>query len=168
MNKSNCLNALKKYHPIIAFVLIAGLFLVLAACDRNVLYENNKRIPDASWNKNQKLEFHVDVTDTLKPYHIFINVRNLNNYPMSNLFLFVSITSPDELFNRDTVLYYLAEPSGKWVGKGFGNVWSNRYRYKSNVRFPISGTYRFEIEQAMRVDDLEGISDIGLRVEIVE
>jgi gliding motility-associated lipoprotein GldH len=62
----------------------------------------------------------------------------------------------------------LAEPSGKWVGKGFGNVWSNRFRYKSNVRFPVSGVYHFKVEQAMRMEDLEGISDVGLRVEIVE
>jgi gliding motility-associated lipoprotein GldH len=162
------LNTLKKYHPLGRLSLIAILFMVLSSCDRNVLYEKNERIPDASWNKNQILEFHVEVTDTINPHHISINVRNMNNYHMSNLFLFVSITSPDELFNRDTVLYYLAEPSGKWVGKGFGNVWSNRYRYKSNIRFPVSGTYRFEIEQAMRIDNLEGISDIGLRVEIVE
>jgi gliding motility-associated lipoprotein GldH len=168
MNKFNRLNTLRKYHPLGRLAVVAILFMMLSSCDGNVLYEKNERIPDASWNKNQKLEFHVEVTDTIKPHHIFVNVRNLNNYPMSNLSLFVSITSPDELFNRDTVLYYLAEPSGKWVGKGFGNVWSNRYRYKSNVRFPVSGTYRFEIEQAMRVDDLEGISDIGLRVEIVE
>jgi gliding motility-associated lipoprotein GldH len=168
MIKSDRLITLKKYHQLITVAIIGVILIGLTACDRNVLYEKNERIPDASWNKNQKLEFLVDIPDTLKPHHIFINIRNLNNYPMSNLFLFVSITSPDELFNRDTVLYYLAEPSGKWVGKGFGNVWSNRYRYKSNVRFPVSGTYRFEIQQAMRIDDLEGISDIGLRVEIAE
>lgn len=162
------MNLLKKYGFTIAVAIIGGLLILLSSCDRNVLYEKNERIPDATWSKKQKFEFQVDVADTIQPHHIFINVRNLNNYPMSNLFLFVSITSPDELFNRDTVLYYLAEPSGRWVGRGFGNVWSNRYRYKSNIRFPVAGTYKFEIEQAMRIDDLEGISDIGLRVEIVE
>jgi gliding motility-associated lipoprotein GldH len=162
------LNYLNKYRFSRVLAIIFGFLITLAACDKQVVYEKNKRIPEASWNKNQILEFPVEIADTIQPHHIFINVRNLNTYPLSNLFLFVTITSPDGLHNRDTVQCYLAEPSGKWVGKGFGNVWSNRFRYKSNVRFPVSGVYHFKVEQAMRMEDLEGISDVGLRVEIVE
>ena len=147
--------------------IATGVVFLLSACGKNVLYEQNERIPSAIWNKDQILEFPVDVEDTLSAHHIYINVRNLNNYPLSNLFLFVNIQSPDGLYNRDTVQCFLAEPSGKWLGKGFGNVWSNRFRYKTNIRFPVSGVYLFQIEQSMRIEDLEGISDVGLRVEIV-
>ena len=34
-----------------------------------------------------------------------------------------------------------------------------------NLRFPLTGTYHFEIEQAMREPVLKGISDIGLYIE---
>ena len=34
-----------------------------------------------------------------------------------------------------------------------------------NLLFPFTGTYHFEIEQAMREPVLKGISDIGLFIE---
>jgi gliding motility-associated lipoprotein GldH len=37
--------------------------------------------------------------------------------------------------------------------------------YRSNVFFPNSGDYKISIQQGMRVNVLEGISDVGLRVE---
>ena len=33
-----------------------------------------------------------------------------------------------------------------------------------NLRFPLTGTYHFEIEQAMREPVLKGISDIGIYI----
>lgn len=148
--------------------ILASMVVIFSSCDKKVVYEKNDRIPSAVWNEDQVIEFQVEINDTLNPHHIFVNIRNLNNYPMNNLFLFVTITSPDRLFNRDTVQSFLAEPSGKWIGKGFGSVWSNRFRYKTNIRFPVTGTYHFKIEQAMRLNELEGISDVGIRIEKVE
>lgn len=146
-------------------LMFLGVLLV-ASCDRNLVYEENHRIPETSWEKNHELSFLVEIGDTLQAHHISINVRNTATYPMSNLFLFVSIVSPDGLFNRDTIQFHLAEPSGKWVGKGFGSIHSNRFRYKNNVRFPVTGSYHFTIEHGMRTDWLEGISDVGLRIEV--
>jgi gliding motility-associated lipoprotein GldH len=37
--------------------------------------------------------------------------------------------------------------------------------YKSNVFFPLKGTYRFSIRHGMRVEDLNGVYDFGLRIE---
>lgn len=157
-----------KYHAGFLPTIMLLLSVIFIACDRNLVFEKNERIPAAAWNRQLILDFPVDIADTIQPHNIYINIRNLNDYPLSNLFLFVTIQSPDGLHNRDTVQCFLAEPSGKWVGKGFGNVWSNRFRYKSNVRFPVGGIYNFQIEQAMRLDELPGISDVGLRIELVE
>ena len=40
-----------------------------------------------------------------------------------------------------------------------------RVTLNPNLRFPLKGTYHFELEQAMREPVLKGISDIGLFVE---
>ena len=37
--------------------------------------------------------------------------------------------------------------------------------YKSNVYFPRNGTYKFKIQHGMRVEDLKGIYDIGMKIE---
>jgi gliding motility-associated lipoprotein GldH len=33
------------------------------------------------------------------------------------------------------------------------------------LRFPARGNYVFNIQQAMRTEDLKGIADVGLRLE---
>jgi gliding motility-associated lipoprotein GldH len=37
--------------------------------------------------------------------------------------------------------------------------------FKEGIQFKELGTYRFELEQHMRVNPLLGIHDVGLRVE---
>lgn len=147
---------------------IAGACLLMAlmvSCNSDIVYEQNVRIPGNEWNRYNIPVFEVEITDTVSPHNIHINLRNTGEYPRSNLFLFISATSPAGAYNRDTIELSLAEPSGKWKGRGFGSVWQNRFPYRMNVRFPERGRYMFEIEQAMRIDDLPGILDIGLRVE---
>ena len=71
----------------------------------------------------------------------------------------------------DTLECVLSQPNGKWLGKGgITGIWTKN-TYLTTQRFKQSGVYIFEIEQAMRYGDkakllnLEGVSDIGLRIE---
>ena len=139
--------------------------LVTVACNGDVVYERNERIPGNEWSRYHIPVFEVEITDTLNAHNLLINLRNTGEYPRSNLFLFISATSPRGAFTRDTLELVLAEPSGRWKGRGFGSVWQNRFFYRQNVRFPERGIYTFEVEQAMRIDDLPGILDVGLRIE---
>jgi len=66
---------------------------------------------------------------------------------------------------RDTVDIILADENGNWLGRGAASVFTMKYPYRTFVRFPVRGIYTFDIEQAMRVQDLKYISDIGLRIE---
>ena len=81
------------------------------------------------------------------------------------MFLFITIVAPDRSHQTDTLECILADKRGKWLGQGFGSVWTNTVSYKRNVIFPQSGTYTFYIEQAMRVEDLPHVLDAGLRIE---
>ncbi len=155
-------------HPCDSIRGISLIFLIailMTACNENVVYESNQRIPGNEWNRSDIHRFEVEIDDTVNAHNLLINVRNTGEYPRSNLFLFVSASSPSGAYTRDTLEFILAEPSGKWLGKGFGSVWQNRFYYRRNVRFPERGIYLFEFEQAMRFDDLPGILDIGLRIE---
>lgn len=150
--------------------LIAALFLIrmVVACNPGLVYEENERFPDNKWSRYNIPVFEVEITDVQSSYHLFINLRNTGEYPRSNLFLFIAATSPGGAFTRDTLELILAEPSGRWKGKGFGSIWQNRFYYRQNIRFPESGRYTFEIEQAMRIEELPGIADVGLRVEKIQ
>lgn len=148
-----------------------GLTVVLGSCqDDLVVFEQNVEIPDARWAVTERAVLEMEVTDTVSQHNFLVNVRNTEAYPYRNLYVFLKTTFPNGKTSRDTIGLYLADPSGRWLGSGTGYLSSGRYPtsrvlYAYNKRFPLSGSYTFEIEQAMRVDTLEGIRNVGLRIE---
>ena len=150
---------------VFSFVIISGIVLLFSACDKSRVYEENVKIPGFEWNADNVLTFEVPITDTVSAYNMYFNIRNASGYAFSNLFLFFTVRSPDGKRERDTVELKLADESGKWLGHGLGDIWDNRILFKENFRFPVTGTYYFEMEQGMRVDPLVYIMDAGIRIE---
>ncbi len=142
-----------------------SLLLVFSSCDSKRIFEKNIEIPDNVWDASEKVKFEVSITDTTSGNNVLINIRHAGFYPYSNLFLFINTTFPNGKITRDTVECMLADDKGKWFGKGLGDLWDARILFKRNVRFSQSGTYIFEYEQAMRVEQLPGVMDVGLRIE---
>jgi gliding motility-associated lipoprotein GldH len=104
----------------------------------------------------------------LKNHNLYINVRNNINYKFSNLWLFIKINQPGQIAVTDTFELALALPNGKWLGEGFGGIKTQQISYKNNVFFPVPGDYRIDIQHGMRDELLDGIIDIGFRVEKVD
>lgn len=143
-----------------------GLFVViLVSCDSKRVFEDYKTIDNEEWNKDSVALFKVNLEDTTQNYNLYINIRNSGKYPNSNIWLFVDIKSPDGELLTDTVEYILADNRGKWVGSGIGDLFDSQFLYKQNVYFPHGGEYTFSIKQGMRETNLQGIQDIGLRIE---
>jgi len=70
-----------------------------------------------------------------------------------------------KIAERDTMECILADPNGKWLGEGLGDIWDNKILFKQNVKFRKSGLYEFSLTQAMRVDSLPMIMDAGISIE---
>lgn len=139
--------------------------LLVVACDSNRVFEENVAIPDKVWNADNKIKFEVDILDTLAPHNFYVNVRNTGAYRYSNLYVFLHIKFPNGKFSHDTIECPLADKTGKWYGSGTGQIKDNQVLVKYNMRFPLEGRYEFEIEQAMREEELEEITDVGFRLE---
>jgi gliding motility-associated lipoprotein GldH len=139
--------------------------LSLTACDPSAVLDENVKLPENQWALNNVVRLEADINDTVIPHNIYINVRNAGGYSFSNLFLFMNTYTPDGKFARDTIEVTLADERGQWLGDGMGDIWDNRILFKKNFVFPQSGKYRFELEQAMRVNPLPGIMDVGIRIE---
>ena len=136
---------------------------IVVSCGTDAIYDNNKEV-DNSWSSNEKLNFNIDIKDTIGVYDIFLNIRNTTDYKYSNLYFFLKTTFPNQKISVDTIECFLADTKGKWLGKGYGKYRDQQILFKQNGRFPMSGNYRIEIEQATRDIDLEGIKSIGLRI----
>jgi len=157
-----------RIRQIINSIIVISIVLSLAGCNQNRVYEKFIVIENEVWNVDNKIKFDVDITDSLSINDIYINIRHSSLYPYQNLFLFINTTAPSGASIRDTFECYLADDKGKWYGSGLGDIWDNQIIYKRNVRFPFCGIYSFELEQAMRTENLPFISDIGLRIENVK
>lgn len=146
-------------------LIIIAFIVFLVACDSNRVYESYKAISQSGWHKDSVKQFNFTIEDTLQSHNLYINLRNKGNYPNSNIWLFLSINSPNGTNLTDTVEFTLADNTGKWMGSGIGDLFDNQFKYRSNVFFPNSGKYSFNIQHGMRSEYLKGIRDVGVRIE---
>ncbi|MBP8822131.1 MAG: gliding motility lipoprotein GldH [Flavobacteriales bacterium] len=141
----------------------------LAACTGHVAFQQSTQVPDGIWDRTWKPQFTFDVADTLATKDIYLDIRHTGDYPFSNLYLFTTLQGPDGRTFSDTVECTLADPVGRWYGKGTGFIFSDRFQahvlYRMNNRFPRPGRYVFTMEQAMRTEQLAGVIDVGISVE---
>lgn len=146
-------------------VYIVLVTVLLASCSNDKLYNESVVIPDAKWDMNIIPFFDVTVSDTLSDYAFYLNIRHLENYRYSNLYVFLHTEFPNGNITHDTIECTFARPDGSWMSKGSGTIRSAKILLNPALRFPLSGIYHFEIEQAMRDEVLNGITDIGLCFE---
>jgi gliding motility-associated lipoprotein GldH len=149
----------------IKFISILLLIILLVSCGRNVVFTDSQTMKGKMWKIADIPAFKVPVRDTINSNNIFFVIRTGSSYPFRNIYLFVTTTAPDGKSITDTLRYDLADEKGKWYGKGFGDIHELKLPYKSNVFFPASGTYQINIQHGMRVENLKGVYDFGLRVE---
>ena len=143
--------------------------LLCAGCSENVVFQSDQEVPGGTWARTWKPTFEFDINDTLTGHDVYLDIRHTGEYPFSNLYTFVSLKGPDGRVSTDTVECTLADPEGRWYGKGTGFVFSDRHEanvlYMFRKRFPRKGRYAFTLEQAMRTETLNGVLDIGVSVE---
>ena len=150
-------------------LLIPALFVsyvcVFTSCDSQRIFEDNIEIEDNLWNVDTIVKLEVDIVDTATPANFYINVRNAEGYPYSNIYLFIKTKFPNGQQSNDTLECILADEKGQWLGNGMGDIYDNQIPFKRNVRFPVAGRYTFELQHGMRLKDLPLIMDVGLRIE---
>ena len=159
---------------------IKGLFLIViscflfTSCDSDSVFDQYQSVPN-QWHKDSIASFIFKAPDTINNYNLYVNLRNTDAYKFSNLFLIVELNYPNGRAVKDTLEYKMAAPNGELLGTGFSDLKENKlwFRgYKDIFQFNEEGDYTVNIQHAMRnngdvngVENLEGITDIGFRVE---
>lgn len=149
----------------LSLFFISIVIISFVSCQFNTVYNEVVIIEKSEWEKDKAAHFEVYIEDTTALYDFFLVMHNTTDYRYSNLFIFMSTTFPNRNQTRDTIELVLADVSGKWFGKGWGNVKETDVLLKSDLSFPLTGNYEFFIQHAMRSDTLDGIRSVGLRIE---
>ncbi len=140
---------------------LLGILSLFIACGPKEAHSAMNTVGDA-WNENNPQEFEFDIQEPGKfASHFYL--KHNNDYGFRNLFLFTTLTYPDGNSRTDTMEYNIAQPDGKWLGEGWGELKTIKLLYP--IALDQTGDYTLSITQGMREENLDGIEQIGLTIE---
>ena len=137
---------------------------ILAACQQPAIFENYKTIEKESWLINDTVRFQVDIPRSGE-YDFNVGIRHTTDYEMANLWCFIQIKDSAQTILRDTLNIKIAEPDGRWLGKGKS---IKTLETPSHIHMLNAGKYTFDIIQGMRTRSLNGIKNVGLVIRTKE
>ena len=136
-------------------ILLVFLAVGFVSCQNDNKKEGYHSFNNNTWNTDSIVSFEFDNIDTTSPHDLYLMVRHTTNFKFQNLFLFTNFEN-----QKDTLELFLSEKSGRWLGKGFGEIKELKIRIKENVNFKGNQDQIFSVEQAMRYEDLEKIINL--------
>ena len=147
--------------------LVALCVLFFFSCDRSRIFEEYREIKNYEWNKTDTISFDAEIIDTVETYNLIVKIRNGENYPYRNIYLFLTTVFPDGKMALDTLDFQFYEENGNPLGKCSGDICNNSFLLSEGVHFDQAGIYRFQFNHAMRRDDgkLPFVMNFGLRIE---
>ena len=142
--------------------------IALQACDHSRVYEQNVDFPERYWMVGEKPEFEFTIDKPADRYTLYGNIRNSVSYPYSRIFFtyYLQDSTGAEIQKKLVTQYLFDAKSGKPFGNsGLGDIYDHRFELLKDYQFKYRGKYKIKFEQLMRVDTLQGILAVGLRVE---
>jgi gliding motility-associated lipoprotein GldH len=149
----------------IKYVLVILGFSLLWACYDHIYYDEVTALPGDGWAYDYPLSFSFGITDTSKIFDVLVHLRNEKNYSYSNLWIILQTTAPNGSLQRDTLELILADETGKWLGEGRRSINTMLLPYRQSITFPCLGTYRIEVNHAMRDSTIQHIHDLGILIQ---
>jgi gliding motility-associated lipoprotein GldH len=154
--------------------LFIFLIILAVSCDKKRVFDDYQSV-NSGWKKNSPATFLIEKLDPKKDYNLFVNIRANDDYKYNNLFLIVSLEQPDGLTKTDTLEYQMAQDDGTMLGDGFSDIKESKLVYKERFKFKYPENNKVRIRHAIRQSGkvsgdeiLEGITDIGFRIESTE
>lgn len=149
-------------------VVALTLLAVVLSCDSERLYEKNFDFDSRFWLISEQPYFEFVISDSIQAYNLYCNIRNSVSYPYSRLYVnaYLQDSAGRVLQKKMTEVFLFDPKTGKPFGEsGIGDIYDHRIPVLNNYTFPYRGKFKMKFEQHMRLDSLQGILAVGLRVE---
>ncbi len=150
------------------------LCLLITGCMPSPYFQREEPVPQNAWSYDFKPSFKFDISDTTSPYQPYFVIRHTDAYPYSNIYIWVYAKQPgDTSFHKTRVNIQLAENTGKWLGRGMGELYEQYMPLAFSDTdpkrfFKKKGTYEIRLEQNMRINPLPEVLHVGLRIEKIK
>lgn len=147
---------------------LATLSVVLSACIKPELFNQQIAIPNKSWSVRFIPEFRFNAPIKEDDYTLSITLRHTARFKYESVFLIVKKINPSGRSVTYSIKVPLAASDGRWLGTGAGSILTRHVAILKNVKFNERGEYRFTIMQNMSDEPLTEITDVGLKIERAE
>lgn len=144
--------------------VVVGI-LLFVGCSEPPYFEEVRELPSQEWKIEEPFTFDFKIEDTEQPFDLLLNFRHGDAYPYSNIHLFMELDFPNGKKSTDTLECILADSRGMWLGRTPGDLVDHRILLNERAIFPLAGDYTVTITQAMRVDPLPDVYDVGFALE---
>lgn len=161
----NLQNKIMKAVKISIFFSLIFAVMLVSCNDQQAIIDTNIELDKFNWSYSEKVKIPFTIEQVEKSYNLFLNLRHTSDYKYSNIFLLIQIIDPNGKKTTERKEFKLALPDGEWLGSGSGNLYSYQILFKENFKFTLKGKYTIELEQNMRDNPLDYITDAGIRVE---
>ena len=149
----------------VLLLFILGVSGLTSCQDTQTVVDNNSQIAGQNWSYTEKVQVPFEIPNPEQAHNLYVNLRLSSKYKYSNIFLLIHITGPDGKKTTERKEFRLALPDGEWLGSGSGNLYSFQIPFRENYKFRLKGKYVIELEQNMRDNPLNNVSDAGVRIE---
>ena len=137
--------------------------VLLASCTGNTVYSEFHAVPDQAWQRDSIYPFRFHIDDTAAVYQLRMCINHRETYPYQNIWLFITDSARTEM-PQDTLLFYLANDRGEWLGRGKNGIIEMSMLYQEERLFPDTGYYTISIAHGMRDTALRGIENVGFEL----
>lgn len=148
----------------LSFLCLCGLLVLLSCCnvEKNKVYDQFNKVNSNAWNWNQGVKFTFTIDDSSYFYDLNCGLRISGSYLYSNIWIVYQLDGP-QISRKNQVGITLSDNTGKWLGKGQSNLLSYEEPLLKGAKLK-AGTYTLTMFQNMRDENLQSVSDIGLKV----
>ncbi|MGL4520432.1 MAG: gliding motility lipoprotein GldH [Phocaeicola sp.] len=142
-----------------------GVLALLMGCQTPTVYHAYQPVPRMGWSGHDTLLYTPLLPEG--HYDMELSLRHHENYPYQNLSLALSYLTNDTVhLPNDTVAFILTDENGKWNGTGVSSLYQLSAPHKVSITVTEGDTLKMiQVRQIMRNTTLQGITDVGLRIE---
>lgn len=153
---------------LIRSIQVILILLFFSGCTETGLYEKVYFMKGNVWSAQENPEFVFEVKDTSSRYQVYFLIRHGDAYEYNNIWISLESQLPGDSISRKERFDIPLADQKKWFGTGMDDIFDHRVLlYREPVKFSNPGRYIIHIGHEMRVEPLNHVFNVGLRIEKV-
>ena len=129
----------------VLLVISAFAIVLFSACDKSAIYNSSEVLKESKWVETDTLFAEFEVADSQHYHSVLLLTRFNSLYPYSNIYFKVHLAGPNGQRMTEIKSFDITDKSGKWLGKGFGDLHSYELPLFNDLPLKQFGKYRVKV-----------------------